>query len=491
VRERIINFINSKKQYPILAAIASGLYPLLYYYNTNFTQVDSWSQLVYFIALFILFPVAVFITVDFLTYKFKILFKYKVRILTVLNLGWFGFLILLSTLGLSSKLVFVVTFLSLILGSIFYKQLKKIIVFQLLLSFLVFILLIPNIYRHLTYSKEWMQQPDNILNVKFNQTPNIYMIQVDGYANFTELDKGYYNFDNKNFNKYLRDNGFKLYLDYRSNYFSTLSSNSSLFSMKHHYYSNPKKTFSELLNARSVIVSENPVLQILKRNNYKTHLLMEKAYFLINRPKIGYDYCNVDYSEVSYLDRGFWVEKTLENDLEAVLPKEPTSNNFYFIQKLLPSHVTNTLRSSAKIEREHYLKRLEEANIWLEDLIAKIEKKDKNALIIISADHGGFVGFNSTLETEIKQTDRDLIYSIYTSILAIKWNNKSPAFDGKFKTPVNFFRILFSYLSENETYLRALQEDKSYIIIGKDAPFGVYEYIDENGNVVFNKIDNQ
>jgi hypothetical protein len=490
VRERIINFINNKKQYPILAAIASGLYPLLYYYNANFTQVDSWGQLTFFIALFILLPIAVFITFYFLTNKIKKLFKYQTRILTVLNLSWFGFLILLSTLGLSLKLVLSAFLIAVVFGFIFHKQLKKIIVFQFLLAFIVFLLLIPNIIRHITYSKEWMQQPDDILSVKFKQTPNIYLIQVDGYANFTELDKGYYNFDNSNFNEYLKDSGFKLYEDYRSNYFSTLSSNSSLFTMKHHYYSNPKKAFSELLNARNVIVTDNPVLQILKHNNYKTHLLMEKAYLLINRPEIGYDYCNVDYSEVSYLDRGFWVVKALENDLETVLPKDQTSNNFYFIQKLLPSHVSNTLNSTAKIEREHYLKKLEEANIWVKNLVAKIEEKDKKALIIISADHGGFVGFNSTLETEIKQTDRDLIYSIFTSTLAIKWNNNSPEFDSKFKTPVNFFRILFSYLSENVIYLNELQEDKSYIIIGKDAPFGVYEYIDENGNVVFNRIDN-
>lgn len=489
MREKIIKFLNNKKQYPAIAGLASGLYPLLYYYNSNFTLVNSWSQLLFFIALFVLLPIGVFTLSYFLVNKISGLRNYSVRILTVLNLGWFGFLILLSTIGLSFKLIFLVLLLAVIFGIIFHKHLKKIIVFQLLLASLAFFLLIPNIIKHATYSKEWMQQPDDILNVKFKQTPNIYMIQVDGYVNFVELNKGYYKYDNSGFNKYLEESGFSLYNDYRSNYYSTLSSNSSLFSMKHHYYSHPQKTFSELLNARSIIVSKNPVLEVLKNNKYKTHLLMEKAYFLINRPEMGYDYSNVSYNEVSYLDRGFWVEKNLEKDLEAVLPTEQTSNNFYFIQKLLPSHVTNTTKSSVVEEREQYLTRLEEANIWLKNVIAKIEERDKNALIIISADHGGFVGFKSTLDTEIKQTDRDLIYSIFSSTLAIKWNGNAPEFDNKFKTPVNFFRILFAHLSENETYLKTLQEDKSYIIIGKNAPFGVYEYIDENGNTVFNRIE--
>jgi len=97
---------------------------------------------------------------------------------------------------------------------------------------------------------------------------------------------------------------------------------------------------------------------------------------------------------------------------------------------------------------------------------------------------------NYSLESKIKQTDRDLIYSIFTSALAIKWPEEAPVFDNKLKTNVNLFRILISYLSEDESYLDFLQPDKSFAVINVGAPFGVYEYINENGSVVFNKLTN-
>ena len=143
----------------------------------------------------------------------------------------------------------------------------------------------------------------------------------------------------------------------------------------------------------------------------------------------------------------------------------------------------------ADFQRERYLNKLKEANSFLRKVINYIETTDPNSLIIISADHGGFVGMNTTLEARSKLTDRDLVYSIFTAQLAIKWpNNLAPNYDDKLKTPVNLFRVLFSYLSENEKYLDNLQNDKSFIQIESGAPFGVYEYINEEGEVTFNKI---
>ncbi|WP_204346406.1 hypothetical protein [Psychroserpens algicola] len=73
---------------------------------------------------------------------------------------------------------------------------------------------------------------------------------------------------------------------------------------------------------------------------------------------------------------------------------------------------------------------------------------------------------------------------------AVSWpDNKAPDFDDQLKTNVNLFRILFSYLSDNQKYLNALEDDKSYQIIDSEAPFGVYELIDENYQVVFKRFD--
>ena len=490
LRNKVINFVNSSKEGVVISAIAAGLYPFLFYYNSNFNQVNSWSQFLFFIVVFVLLPIFVFLVVyKGLKYFFKENKNLKF-VLPLLNFCCFGILMLVSTYGLRSrKLIAFVLFLSLVLTFLVVKHFKKIVILQLLMSFLALSILVTTLYKFIFYSDEWLQQPDNIEQVVFKEKPNIYMIQVDGYANFSELNLPPYNFDNSHFEAYLKEKEFKLYSGYRSNYFSTLSSNASLFTMSHHYYSNPNIAFGELFKAREIIVGNNPVLSILNKNNYKTHLILERPYFLVNRPKMAYDISNVVSSELPYLDRGFKTKRDVKSALFSMISKSKDSANFYFVQKLSPSHVTNSSSNSVDKDNQRvlYLDRLKETNIWLKEVIEKIEYKDKNALIVISADHGGFVGFQTTLHSTIKQTDDALIRSIFTSTLAIKWVNNAPDFDSKFKSPVNFFRILFSHLSNDHKYLDNLKADKSFIKIDQGAPFGVYEYINEKGEVVFEK----
>ena len=74
-------------------------------------------------------------------------------------------------------------------------------------------------------------------------------------------------------------------------------------------------------------------------------------------------------------------------------------------------------------------------------------------------------------------------------MLAIKWpNGDAPEIDSNLKSCVNVFRILFSYLGSDESYLQYLQKDGSYLIIKEGAEPGIYEYIDDSGNIVFKKI---
>lgn len=493
MRQNIIQFVNNKKQYPIVTGIASGLYPMLYYYNTNFTYVNSIAQFLFCLLTFLVIPIVSFYIITQIVNRANILSKLSKFSLPILNLCWFSLLMLVSSYGIKRRtLVLLVLMIAATVAILLHKHYKKIVVLQFLMAITVLVTLLPKVLEYATVSNKWMRQTDAIESVVFKTKPNIYMIQVDGYANKTELSKAPYSFDNSSFEVALENKGFKWYSNYRSNYYSTLSSNTSLFGMRHHYHLKPSKPYQELINSREVIVGENPVISIFKNNNYKTHLLLEKPYFLVNRPKIAYDFCNISLEDVDYLGRGFEIKKDIETELNRLLEANNDSGNFYFIEKFLPSHITNSTDTSKnkKTERELYLKRLKEANTWLTELISNIEAKDKNALIIISADHGGFVGFDTTNESTVKQDTEALVKTIFTSALAIKWNTEAPKFDDAFKTPVNFFRILFAHLSENKSYLEHLQDDKSYIIISKGAPFGVYEYIDENGKVVFNPIKN-
>lgn len=491
MRKRIIEFLSDKKQYVILTAIASGLYPLLYYYNSNFSLINSWSQFMFFVTSYLLIPILIFIILNLVFKKLKILEKYRKYLLAVLNMCFFSFFILISTIGFKLKLLATVLLISFFLGILMQKYLKKIIVFQLLLASLVAIKLVPDFFRHFNYSTEWMIQKDSIESVKFIKKPNVYVIQPDGYANFSELKKEPYNFDNSEFENFLRTNDFKLYEGFRSNYFSTLSSNSSMFAMKHHYFNNPKPKSTELYNARQIIVGNNPVVNIFKNNGYKTFLMLQKSYLLVNRAEINFDYCNIKHSELSFMARGFGVIKNLNKDFENVIALNKETNNFYFIEQISPGHIS-TYENTSKgknLERKKYLESIEEANLFLKEIIGLINANDDNCIIVIVSDHGGFVGMNYTLECKEKQIDENLIKSIFTTTLAIRWPNKTPPeYDEKLKTNVNLFRVLFTYLSDDKSYLNNLEDDKSYNVINSGAPYGIYELIDENGNIVFNRL---
>ena len=339
LRHKVITFINSKKEIPILAAFAAGLYPLIYNYSENYTLVNSWPQFFYFVLMYLIIPSIAFYLGYKLVKKLNFFNRYISYLIPILSFCLFAFLILLSTYGYRRKIIALGVFLAFVLALLLKKHFKKIVVFQLILAALVFIKVILFLYGHLTYSDEWMSQPDDIDQVVFKKKPNVYVIQPDGYANFSELKNKTYNFDNSEFESFLNEKNFKLYNHFRSNYNSTLSSNSSMFTMKHHQYNNPKHRINEVYNSRDIIVGKNPVVSIFKKNDYKTFLILEKSYLLVNRPELGFDYCNIDYSEVSYLARGLEVEKNVSDDLELAITNNTKTNNFYFIEKIAPGHI--------------------------------------------------------------------------------------------------------------------------------------------------------
>ena len=155
-----------------------------------------------------------------------------------------------------------------------------------------------------------------------------------------------------------------------------------------------------------------------------------------------------------------------------------------------PGHIHNRSADSKGVEGERklWLEGLETANKILREAIDHIKENDPNALIIIMADHGGFVGLEYTKQIYYKTEDRDIIYSIFSSQLSIHWPEEEVPEAGKsIKSAVNVFRAVISYLTEDTSYLEHLQDDGSYVILNKDAPQGIYQYIYDNGNIVIKK----
>ncbi len=489
-KKGVLSFFLSKENlFPVIAAIAAGLYPLLFYYTNNYKMINSWGHLGYFVSVFILAPIAVFFLAHKIS-KISLLKQLQAFVLPFLNFFFFlSYINVALYAGFSWMRTFVVIGVAIVLTLLLRKFFKKIIGFQLILAVIGIFTLTPVVIKQLNYSKEWMTQPDDIETAVFKKKPNIYYIQPDGYVNFSELNKGYYNIENGAFESYLQENNFKSYPDSRSNYAATLPTNSALFMMKHHYYNNGSD-FTETIDARNVIVSDNSVLRILKNNGYRTFFLTEQPYFLTNKPKLGYDYCNYSPEEISFVTTGIGNPRDVIEPFKEYLDTYTEGPNFFFIEIFNPGHITNTITDSKGVdgEREHYIESLTESNKKLTELTKTILAKDPEALIVLMADHGGFVGMTNTAESYTKNTDINFVKSIFSTILSIHWpNGDSPVYDHKFKTSVNLFRILTAYLSEDESYLENLQPDNSYIIINHGAPQGVYEYLDGDGKLVFKK----
>jgi hypothetical protein len=461
IKQRFDNFINSDKDYPLLVGFLSGLYPLVFFYSNNLESINSLQHLVYFIFLFLVAPaVTTFILFKIVSSIQKIK-PYKKHLLFVIMIQLTGvFLSQVYYLVLMKKKLLILFIIALLLSIVFYKHYKKLIVFVSFLCVLPIFKIANIAYINFSSSSTWQNQPDAILDTKFKRKPNIYYIQPDGYANNVNLKGSLYQFDNSEFDSWLDQKKFTLYNDYRSNYESTLYSNLSCFYMKHHFY----KQNSNFKYARNFIVGENPVIKIFKNNNYKTFLITERPHFLINKPRIAYDYCNFELDELSYFDA--WANyKDITDDVKKQVVSNTTTNNFFFIEKFTPSHISiyETSNLGKEKERLAYIERLKMANIWLKDIVSFLDKNDPNGIIIIGADHGGFVGFDYTEQAYKKISDKKLLQSIFGAKLAIKWNDSLHyQYDTNLKSAVNLFRVLFSDLSQNKSLLKNVQPNISY-----------------------------
>ena len=492
-RKNISEFLKNDKDSPFLAGFISGFYPFLFYTSNNFSSVNSIKHFLLFSVLFLIVPTVVFGAIFYLFKKNKFLSQFKTHFLFIfIILNTISLLYYVSFLGtqLSLKKTILATFLAIacvfgvIALSLKYSEgYKKIIVIIMVVSILPFVKLTLNVFEHLK-SDTWMDQPDKIEEVKFLNKPNIYFIQPDGYVSESTMQKPPYNHESVIYD-WLANKGFKLYDNFRSNYPATLVSNSSVFGMKQHYYKNMLFPSIEMPNARRIICGDNPVVKIFKQNNYKTNFIVGDEYLQQNNSKSSYDYNNIELEEIPLFSTGDMVKKDVFLGLKALQDKNIASPSFYFIEKLEPHHINiQAVNNMLKEERDIHIGKVEKANIFLKEIVNYIEKKDHNAIVIILADHGGFVGIENYQEMYGNNNPKH-INSTFSTLAAIKWNGYlKNDFDEGLKTNVNLFRVLFSVLSENEDYLNHLEDNSSYNL-NYENPFynSVYKVIDNDGNL--------
>lgn len=480
-------FLSSTKSYPVLAGLLAGLYPLLFYATNNFTLVNTWGHFVYFTIAFLAIPVLALTISHFASIKVArgSLTKYIIPFL-----GTFGFLFLMhiSYYGsLKKKISLGLLILAFLFAFFLWKQYKKVMLLQGILGLIGFVTFIPKIFQAVTYDDSWKQVAASLEDISFKKTPNVYFIQPDGYVNFSELSKGYYGQKENELKNYLQENNFTLYPDIRSNYASTLTSNSATFMGKHHYYE--KGMSLETYNARNTIITENWALSVFKRNNYKSHFITELPYLLLNRPTMGYDYCNISYDQVSYIGTGLGDPvRTYEPLKEAILEKT-AQPKFFFVELFNPGHIHGKAPSSEGREgkKKLWFESLAMANEKVMTHIDLIKELDPDALVVIMADHGGFVGFEYIDQVFTKTQDRDLLYSVFSINLAVLWP-EDDIYEGKSAgSAINIFKMLFSYLSNDQKIMETTADNSSYLVIKEGTTPGVYKVLDDSGKVTFEK----
>jgi hypothetical protein len=477
IRERFARFIKSPKEYPVLAGFMAGFYAIVFYYSNNVDLANSLELFAFFTSYFIVLPVVVCFSA-FALLKVLGFQEYVRQVLFVIMLSFFGFYILFHFVPNVPLAVFVIGFLALVLLSFKFRNYKVAIALIAVMSVLPLAKLSLGLGRNFLHNSHWNRQPDNIEDCKFTIRPNVYFLQVDGYASAAALRNEVYHYDNSAFDAWLQSNGFTVYDNYRSNYNSTLTSNASCFNMKHHYF----RESTAFKDSRDYIVGENPVLDIFKNNHYKRTFITERPYLLMNRPKLAFDYCNIDLSKLPYFWDGMTEKHDISKELKADILANGRSGNFYFVEKFDPGHINvSKVTSQGKVkERERYLGGIEAANAWLKDIVPFIRKYDDAAIIIVGADHGGYVGFDYTQQANAPITDKKLFYSIFGARMAIKWNDpQHVVYDKGLKSAVNLFRTVFSFLGKDTDYLKNLQPDVSYNNYQKEGRMKVYSAIKE------------
>ena len=318
LRTYILNFLSDSKQIPWLVGLSAGIYPFFKYYNSNFPLVDSKSHFVVLVLLFLLLPIFGSYFIKIIGAKLHVIKKHEALLFTLNNFVFFALFVIISTWGIRKEYLLIGLVIATIFGFLLKKHLKKAIVFQLLMAFLVVPKLILVLYSHFLTKDNWKNLPDNIGNVKLIEKPNIYFIQPDGYVSKKTLENKVYQSSSDLYN-WLENKDFHVYHDFRSNYSSTLVSNASLFTMKHHYFGETLLPAMEMPRARSILNGDNSVIDILHNNGYQSYFIVEDDYFQQNLTKNSYSYQNIDLKNIPFFSSGQNINRDVFKDLENVI----------------------------------------------------------------------------------------------------------------------------------------------------------------------------
>lgn len=490
MKDKIVKYLSSDRHLWWTVTILPGAYAIVYLYLKNYTIVNSWQQLLSFIACFIIIPSVLFLGLD-LFFKKKYPAK-RIQLYWSYLLINFSIIFSLSIyLGWRWKALVLFGVLTIIASIFIAKHYKKIV---LLLSLMLVIAIGQLLFFILTTvvpGNDWIENAP-FESYTFKKKPNIYLIQPDGFVGKPAATNSIYQLDNSDFYDSLEHEGFQFNHDFRSNYSSTLASNSVLFTGQHHYLPTASST-TELMDARDIILGDNPVLRTLKKNGYQTNLILQHSYLMLNYPEVIYDTNNVKSTDLSPLLPNYYLDKDYQGDFEKQLSISIGSDQpqFYFIEILHPGHISYSKDGEEAIESERIKYTEEVKNIIpkLTEITKLISSKDPEAIIILASDHGGFAGFTHTgqaYSNVIKSNE--LKQSVFSSLLSIKAPKEFKSYQSNIKSTVAVFPTLFDYLVDKPVLDQHDIDHSSYLFLKSKEYLGLYKYFDSDGIPVSEKV---
>ena len=113
--------------------------------------------------------------------------------------------------------------------------------------------------------------------------------------------------------------------------------------------------------------------------------------------------------------------------------------------------------------RAEYYKKVEEANVYLIEIIELILKNDADPVIVIAGDHGPW-GYRVKTDA-YGRTVPDNLFALdrFGVLMAIRFPaDYQGEFDNEFKTHVNIFRYIFAYMNNSNRILETKAKDDSF-----------------------------
>jgi hypothetical protein len=361
--------------------------------------------------------------------------------------------------------LFIVLFLGVSYGA---YRFSKFATFQKAVQVFVFIIFSFSLIENMTFyfKKEPISLPqkkNNKFSFNFKENPNVYFIVLDTYPRHSIL-KSKTNFDNSKFINFFKSKGFIVAEKSYSNYPDTWPSLSATFKMD--YIKRGDIVWND------VVSPQKPVIDIFKQNGYEIGIIPSHyepfqgrnvADFIIY-PVVSfissvtcYNFLkNTPFSILlNYLrPLGYFGDKEIKKFTDLKLKEK----NFIFIHFIhlhdfaYDKNCKVSAPSWSGGEMLAFVDNIKCFNPFVENSIGQIIENDPQAIIIVQGDHGPWYWREPKSSTF---QDFQEGYSIFSAVYIPGLDKDSPIakYLSDAPSPVNNFRIIFSYLSNTPVEL--------------------------------------